>query len=79
MSSEANHPIKMKEVFHMPEEAKVSISNPVSLNPQRGWSGVGVETTASLTGNTSAEFLDAKVSCEILVYTQTLKFANQTR
>ena len=74
---EANDRTKMKQVFHLPEEAKLKIANPVSLNPQRGWSGVGVETTASLTGNTKAEFSDAKVSLPTLSYSQASSFTNQ--
>lgn len=62
----------------MPLATKLSVANPTSLDPQRGWSGVGVETTAKLAGNEkNGNLSDAKVFKIYLLVIPKLIFAKE--
>lgn len=54
--------MQSRKFFHKPHEVKAQVVNPPGPNPQRGWSGVGVETTSRLADDPRSRMLkDTKV------------------
>ncbi|BAE56576.1 unnamed protein product [Aspergillus oryzae RIB40] len=64
----SRHSLLVKRFYRLPDELKQKAAHPPGPNPQRGWSGIGVESTSKLYGEQterpSGKLKDAKVGTD---------------